>query len=571
MKPGNRSNATVWSLLVICGILIVGAMAWLTHGVLESERERSLAEARADLEERIRLSLWRMDGAASTVTIEENQRMSNPGIELPANPFVRLRFRVGPDGKAVASQPCEDNELEDLNQLLAEDGSLSTRYQQLCTAVHSGGQQWAMNDYYAKNTEDPQAQTQEQRYSLGYQTDRSMKERAARGKTVNMALEKAGLAQQMAANPKRQQGDTQVELPQTWGPPLAVFAAAFQPAWLGDEAFLLRQVQEIDPTKQIEGIWLKTEDFRAMLLAEVADLLPHADLQPAEENSNGSNALTLASFPWKLVPQEAPTPAATVRGPVVTSLTIGWVAVLIALVAGAALVQGIMKLSERRASFVSAVTHELRTPLTTFRLYSDMLESGSVTEESKRTSYFRTLRREADRLSHLVENVLAFSRIERRPTTPTLKSLAAAQLFEDMRERFEERLEGAGMTLVVDAPEDLRLKGDPTAIEHVLFNLVDNAAKYAAGGDPPEVHLSAEAVGNEVEILVRDFGPGIPESECKEVFRAFHKSAQEAAETRPGVGLGLALSKRLAQGIGGTLKCRRPSKGVCFVLALEAA
>ena len=568
MKPGSRPNATVWSLLVACGVLIVAAMAWLTHGVLESERERSLAEARADLEERIRLSLWRMDGAASTVTIEENQRVTNPGIELPENPYVKIRFMVAPGGKAMATEPCEDGELEGLNKLLVENGSLSSRYQHLCMAAHEGGQQWAVNDYVASNTEDAKGE----RSSFSYQQGRNMKERAARGKTVNMALEKAGLAQQLAANPDVQQVQQEVPeaMKQSWGAPRAVFAGAFQPAWLGDEAFLLRHSHEVGAVKQIEGVWLKTAVFREMLLGEISDLLPHARLQPADDAAQAPNALTLASFPWELIPGEAPT-AAAVRGPVLASLTVGWVAVIIALLAGAALVQGIMKLSERRASFVSAVTHELRTPLTTFRLYSDMLESGSVTDEAKRTSYFRTLRREADRLSHLVENVLAFSRIERRPTKPALKELPVATLFDDMRERFEERLEGAGLKLVVEAPPELRLRGNATAIEHVLFNLIDNAAKYACGGEPPEVHLSAEAAGSQVEIVVRDFGPGIEESECKEVFRAFHKSAQEAAESRPGVGLGLALSSRLAKEMGGTLWCRLLEKGTSFVLTLDLA
>lgn len=568
MKPGSRPNATVWSLLVACGVLIVGAMAWLTHGVLESERERSLAEARADLEERIRLSLWRMDGAASTVTIEENQRVTNPGIELPENPYVKIRFMVAPGGKAVTTEPCEDGELEGLNKLLVENGSLSSRYQHLCVAAHEGGQQWAVNDYVAANTLDAKGE----RSSFSYQQGRNMKERAARGKTVNMALEKAGLAQQLAANPDVQQVQQEVPeaMKQSWGAPRPVFAGAFQPAWLGDEAFLLRHSHEVGAVKQIEGVWLKTAVFREMLLGEISDLLPHARLRPADETTQAANALTLASFPWELIPGEAPT-AAAVRGPVLTSLTVGWVAVVIALLAGAALVQGIMKLSERRASFVSAVTHELRTPLTTFRLYSDMLESGSVTDEGKRTSYFRTLRREADRLSHLVENVLAFSRIERRPTKPALKELPVANLFDDMRERFEERLEGAGLKLVVKVPPELRLRGNATAIEHVLFNLIDNAAKYACGGEPPEVHLSAEAAGSQVEIVVRDFGPGIAESECKQVFRAFHKSAQEAAESRPGVGLGLALSSRLAKEMGGTLRCRRLEKGTSFVLTLDPA
>ena len=70
-------------------------------------------------------------------------------------------------------------------------------------------------------------------------------------------------------------------------------------------------------------------------------------------------------------------------------------------------------LSERRGAFVSAVTHELRTPLTTLRMYTEMLADGMVPDEPRRRSYLQTLRAEADRLGHLVENVLAYSRLER--------------------------------------------------------------------------------------------------------------------------------------------------------------
>lgn len=552
MKSGPRSAVMVWMLLVICGGLILGAMGWLTHGVLQSERERALASARADLEERIRLALWRMDGVASGVTIEENQRAMNPLVEVPDNPYVKVRFTLGRDGQAIPAEACDEEILAKLNELIQGDEDLVSRYQLVAQAVKEGAQQWMANAYIAGNTKEPEGE----RLSQEYQQELSMKERSVRGKAMNMAVEKAGLVQQVA-RPDR-------------GRALAAFAAAYQPAWIGGEAFLLREVRDEALTERIEGVWLKTDEFRTMLLGEISDLLPRADLQPSREVGLAADALTLASFPWRLVPGEAAMVSSPLRGAVTNSLIAGWVAVVIALGAGAALVRGIMKLSERRASFVSAVTHELRTPLTTFRLYADMLESGVVTDGAKQASYFRTLRREADRLSHLVENVLAFSRIERRPTEPELVGLVVDELLKGMRQRFEERLAGAGLRLLVDVPEGLCLQGNATEIEHVLFNLIDNAAKYAAGSEPAEVCLGASRVGQSIELSVCDHGPGIAESERREVFRAFHKSAQAAAESRPGVGLGLSLSRRLARGMHGELDCQASAGGACFVLRLPA-
>jgi signal transduction histidine kinase len=223
-----------------------------------------------------------------------------------------------------------------------------------------------------------------------------------------------------------------------------------------------------------------------------------------------------------------------------------------------------------KRDFVGNVSYELRTPLTTFQLYSDMLQSGAVKEE-KRGEYFRTLHREAGRLSHLVENVLAFSGIEKGSARAAPATLPAGELIRPMLERFAERLQEVGMTLSCDPADpawQVAVKADRAAVEHVLFNLIDNAAKYATGTQ--QVEITAEPGRDRFSILVRDHGPGIPPSERRRVFRAFHKSAAAAAESRPGVGLGLALSRRLARAGGGELELRDTREGTCFVLTLPA-
>ncbi len=225
---------------------------------------------------------------------------------------------------------------------------------------------------------------------------------------------------------------------------------------------------------------------------------------------------------------------------------------------------------QRRASFVSAVTHELRTPLTTFRLYSDLLSAEPVREE-KRRDYLRVLSTEADRLTHLVENVLAFSRIEHGSARARLTETDAASLLEPMLERFRTRLGNAGLSLATDLAGTRRFRVDAAAVEHILFNLIDNAAKHAAAADPAIVTLAARDEGDRIAISVSDHGPGIATAERTRIFRAFHRSAFEAAETRPGVGLGLALSRRLAREQGGELQCESSRPGCRFVLKMPVA
>jgi signal transduction histidine kinase len=199
-----------------------------------------------------------------------------------------------------------------------------------------------------------------------------------------------------------------------------------------------------------------------------------------------------------------------------------------------------------------------------------MLESGAVKPE-KRGDYLRVLSREADRLSHLVENVLSFSQIERGSARSVIREFSVHDLLEPTRERLEARLATAGLTLEMDTVCGVKVSVDSAAVEHILFNLIDNSAKYAAAGNPPKVGIQTLITSRYVEIRVSDHGPGIPVTERRRIFRAFHKSALEAAESRPGVGLGLALSRRLAKSLGGGLECVDSKQGACFVFRLPLA
>ncbi|HXU82286.1 MAG TPA: HAMP domain-containing sensor histidine kinase, partial [Polyangia bacterium] len=251
---------------------------------------------------------------------------------------------------------------------------------------------------------------------------------------------------------------------------------------------------------------------------------------------------------------------------VLFGLGLAWASVLLAVGAVVALLRGAVALSERRAVFVSAVTHELRTPLTTFRTYTEMLSRGMV-PEGARAEYLETLRREADRLAHLTENVLLYARLERGRGGHRIEEVDLPALLERVRPRLEGRAQQAGMVLVVEGAE-ARVAGDATAIEQILFNVVDNACKYAASAAEKEIRVSVRA-GDPVIIEVSDRGPGIPAGDRKKLFQPFSRSAREAAGHAPGVGLGLALSRRLARAMGGELVLVA-AEGACFRLSLPA-
>jgi signal transduction histidine kinase len=278
----------------------------------------------------------------------------------------------------------------------------------------------------------------------------------------------------------------------------------------------------------------------------------------------------MATLPVRLRPGALDLVEAEGLSPLEMSLAVAWGALASMIAVAGVLMRGVLALSERRAAFVSAVTHELRTPLTTFRMYAEMLAEDMVPAETDRKSYLNTLRSESDRLIHLVENVLAYARLERGSAAGRRTTLTVAELIAAVEGRLRARLAQCGMELTVSAEgaEEARLETDPSAVEQILFNLVDNACKYG-GSDRHEVRLEVELRADKVLLSVRDFGPGIPSASARKLFQPFHKSAHEAAVSAPGVGLGLALCRRLARDLGGELRCVSPSgPGACFALEL---
>jgi len=245
---------------------------------------------------------------------------------------------------------------------------------------------------------------------------------------------------------------------------------------------------------------------------------------------------------------------------------------LLAAVAVAVLMRGVVVLSERRADFVSAVTHELRTPLTTFRMYAEMLAEGMVPDEATRRKYFNTLLVEADRLTHLVENVLAYARLERGGLGNRVRAVPGGDLIDMCTGRSSDRARSAGLEMQADADATIRnatVLADPSAVEQIVFNLVDNACKYARAATNRKLLVKATIADGKFLIQVRDYGPGIAVDQRRLLFQPFHKSASEAAVTAPGVGLGLALSRRLARDMGGDLRLDdRITDGAGFVIVL---
>lgn len=340
--------------------------------------------------------------------------------------------------------------------------------------------------------------------------------------------------------------------------------------WIGDRLLLARRVERGGST-MIQGSWLDWPTLKHDLLAETADVLPGADLVAVEPNDLPDPTRMLAGLPVRLVPASVDSVTGP-ASPLKWALGVGWAAVALALLAAAGLLWGVLSLSERRAAFVSSVTHELRTPLTTFRMYAELLARDMAPSAERRHEYLETLRTEAERLTHLVDNVLAYARLERGRAPRRAEQTTPASLVERFEPRLSDRASQAGMMLQCDVAGEIAsvaLQTDVGVVEQVLFNLIDNAAKYAGRAEDRRIHLDVTRQNGHAVFAVRDHGPGFTSLRAAEHARPFSKSAEEAAETAPGVGLGLALCRRLARELGGRLDVEKCVDGPGALVTLR--
>jgi signal transduction histidine kinase len=323
----------------------------------------------------------------------------------------------------------------------------------------------------------------------------------------------------------------------------------------------------------------KTQDHdgpgtREWLTAQVGDLLPRAALFPLRPGETADPGRRLALLPLRLDAGPLPAAPAAAGSPVRLGLAVAFAAVLLSLAAAGLQLAATQRLARRRADFVSAVTHELRTPLTTFRLYTEMLAGGMV-PDGERSAYLGTLREEADRLGHLVENVLAFARLERGRGRSKVETVELAPLVGEAVALLAPRVEREGAKLAAEVPPGAaaaRVRVDRLAVTRILQNLADNACKYGRNPADPRLHLTVQLRERRAVITLRDHGPGLARGGRRRLFHPFHRSAEQATGEAPGVGLGLALSQRLARDFGGDLRAvDPPDGGAAFELTLPLA
>ena len=221
-----------------------------------------------------------------------------------------------------------------------------------------------------------------------------------------------------------------------------------------------------------------------------------------------------------------------------------------------------LRFAERRSNFVSAVTHELKTPLTAIRMYAEMLRDGMIPAEAKRQECYGILTAESERLSRLLDNVLELGRLERGQRPMTLRDGALGPVVAEVLQVLRPHAERSGFALRLVAEDGLPPASfERDALSQVLWNLVDNALKYAREAEAKEVLVTLQPAGKGVVMIVRDRGPGVPAAHLRHVFEPFYRGEDELTRTASGAGIGLTLVRQLVEHMGGRVTGRNHPDG----------
>jgi len=250
-------------------------------------------------------------------------------------------------------------------------------------------------------------------------------------------------------------------------------------------------------------------------------------------------------------------------------LVIGSVVIAAMLVLGILIARGFgrqVQLARLKNDLVANVSHELKTPLTAMRALVDTLLDTERFDEKTTREYLQLLATENARLSRLIENFLAFSRLERNKFKFQFESIDPKQVVNGAVAAMGER---AGTVTVEVASQLPSVRGDSDALVTALLNLLDNAWKYS--GDEKRIVLRAEARNGVVCFAVEDNGIGLSPGETKRVFRRFYQTDQRLARTAGGCGLGLSIVQSIVDAHHGSVRVEsEPGIGSTFTIEIPA-
>ena len=210
-----------------------------------------------------------------------------------------------------------------------------------------------------------------------------------------------------------------------------------------------------------------------------------------------------------------------------------------------AMADSLQKTEQQRREFIANISHELKTPMTTIAGYADGILDGVISPEEER-QYLSIISAESRRLARLVRRMLDVSQLQSLDLITQKKPFDLSESMRRVLVSMEKKITSRGLDVDVEIPEDpVLVLGDNDLLTQVVYNLLENAAKFAARGST--LFLGLEKKGEKAVVTVRNTGQTIPAEELPLLFERFHKSDRSRSEDKDGVGLGLYIVRTILE------------------------
>lgn len=214
--------------------------------------------------------------------------------------------------------------------------------------------------------------------------------------------------------------------------------------------------------------------------------------------------------------------------------------------------------------YIHTLTHEIKSPLSAIRGAAELLDEGMPPD--RRARFLANIRSESGRIQDIVDHMLELSELEAKKTLQKVESLSVSALIKTVLESKEPMLSGKRLDVIVNAGDDMKIKGEPFLLHQALSNIIQNAIDFSPAGG--RIEVAAHVSDKRLFIVVSDEGPGIPDYSMEKVFDRFF-SLQRPDTGKKSTGLGLNFVKEVANLHNGSITLENlPEKGLRATLAL---
>ncbi len=338
--------------------------------------------------------------------------------------------------------------------------------------------------------------------------------------------------------------------------PMAIDTTAVDPSWIEAPPELPWHLAYVRARTEMRGLWqplvppmLVTGLFALLLAGALAYLLARSITRPIEAVTRASERVAAGDYTARVAPGGADELDQLAAAFNRMAAEVGDV-------------------QDRQRDFVVNVSHDLRTPLTTLRGFARSLADGTVQTEDQRARAVEAIESAGARMHDMVESLIDLARLDAQRGGMRQQAVPAARLLERVRAAHAADADARGVTVAVDAPEEVVLWADPLWMERGLGNLLDNAVRHSPRHATVQLKAT-RGLDAGAEIEVTDHGTGIPPEDLPRVFDRFFRG--DRARAAGGSGLGMAIAREVVAGHGGTVAIdSAPGQGTRVTIHLPA-